>query len=108
MAYPSIRDGLATWVSVEGQPPVKAAWARMYEGTREDSGDVEANDPLWEMLTATAYAAWQTPAVWLDMPQIYGDLARHEALRQRLRKGSPASTKMALRQPSVIIVTKNE
>ena len=86
MAHPPIRDGLATWVSVEGQPPVKAAWARMCEGTREDGSHVEANDPLWEMLTATADAAWQTPVVWPDLPQIYGDLARHERFAAAFEK----------------------
>ena len=58
----------------------------MCEGTRENGSHVEANDPLWEMLTATADAAWQTPVVRPDMPQIYGDLARHERFAAAFEK----------------------
>ena len=83
---PSIHDGLATGVSVEGLALVEAAWARMCEGTREDGSHIEANDPLWDMLTATAGAARQTPTVWLDMPQIYGDLARYERFAAAFEK----------------------
>ena len=38
------------------------------------------------MLTATADAAWQTPVVWPDLPQIYGDLARHERFAAAFEK----------------------
>jgi mannitol 2-dehydrogenase len=50
----------------------------MCEGTRENGSRIEANDPDWDMLTATAMAARETPAVWLDMQQTYGDLATQE------------------------------
>jgi mannitol 2-dehydrogenase len=83
---PSIRDGLATGKSVEGLALVEAAWARMCEGTRENGSRIEANDPVWDMLTATAMAARETPAVWLDMQQIYGDLATQERFAMAFEK----------------------
>ena len=47
----------------------------MCAGTREDGSLIEANDPLWDLLTATAAEARQAPSAWLGMTQIYGDLA---------------------------------
>ena len=76
---PSIRDGLATAGSVEGLALVEALWARMCAGTREDGSLIEANDPLWDLLTATAAEARQAPSAWLGMTQIYGDLAANDS-----------------------------
>lgn len=72
---PSIRDGLAKGTPIDGLALVEATWARMCEGTREDGSEIEPNDPYWDDLTARAKEARNTPRAWLEMRQIYGDLA---------------------------------
>ncbi len=71
---PSVRDGLAAGTSVEGLALVEAIWARMCAGRREDDSLIEPNDPMWDMLSATAAEAERTPSAWLRMTHIYGDL----------------------------------
>ncbi|MDA5095865.1 mannitol dehydrogenase family protein [Aliiroseovarius sp. KMU-50] len=72
---PSIRDGLAKGTSIEGLALVEAAWARMCEGTREDGSKIDPNDPYWDELKTRAQKARKNPKTWLEMRQIYGDLA---------------------------------
>ena len=62
---------------MEGLALVEALWARMCAGTREDGSMIEANDPHWDMLSERAAAARHNAMAWLQMPQIYGDLAAH-------------------------------
>jgi len=71
---PTIRDGLDTDVQINGLALVEAIWARMCEGTREDGSKIEPNDPYWSDLQSTAMVAKSSPALWLDMQHIYGDL----------------------------------
>ncbi len=71
---PILRDGLESGDSVEGLSLVEALWARMCAGTREDGSKIEANDPFWDTLEATALRAKTEPLVWLEMRQTYGDL----------------------------------
>lgn len=71
---PILRDQLAAGRSVEGLALVEALWARMCEGTREDGSQIEANDPIWDELTAVAKAAKSDPSAWLAQSRIYGDL----------------------------------
>ena len=72
---PSIRDGLAAGVPIDGLALVCAAWARMCYGTRDDGSDIAPNDPNWDHLTKTAAQAKLDPQTWLDMADIYGDLS---------------------------------
>ncbi|MGI9511138.1 MAG: mannitol dehydrogenase family protein [Geminicoccaceae bacterium] len=72
---PTVRDALEAGGAVEGLALVEAAWARMCEGTRENGSVIEPNDPVWDMLTARAGEARETPPAWLEMRQIYGNLA---------------------------------
>ncbi|WP_299356005.1 mannitol dehydrogenase family protein [uncultured Shimia sp.] len=72
---PSIREGLAKGSPIEGLALVEAMWARMCEGSREDGSKIEPNDPYWDELSAKAKDARKSPAAWLKMRQIYGDLA---------------------------------
>ncbi len=72
---PSIRDGLANATPIDGLALIQASWARMCEGTREDGTVIEPNDPFWDELQANAKAARSNPSVWLEMSQIYGNLA---------------------------------
>jgi len=74
---PSIRDGLSSGAPVDGLALVEALWARMCAGTREDGSVIAANDPQWDMLNKQALLARQSAEAWLQMPQIYGDLASH-------------------------------
>lgn len=72
---PSIREGLAKGTPIAGLALVEAAWARMCEGSREDGSKIEPNDPFWGDLNTIAKVARENPCVWLEMRQIYGDLA---------------------------------
>lgn len=72
---PSVRDGLAAGTSVSGLALVSAVWARYCIGQREDGSTVVANDPAWSALQKVATAARSSPAAWLEMRHIYGDLA---------------------------------
>ena len=72
---PTVRDGLASGVSVEGLAFAEAAWARMCAGTREDGSTIEPNDPFWNALTQAAKDAKTEPRAWLEMRHTYGNLA---------------------------------
>lgn len=72
---PSIREGLEKSIPIEGLALIEAAWARMCEGTREDGSKIGPNDPFWDKLNAKAKDARKKPRAWLEMRQIYGDLA---------------------------------
>ncbi len=75
MVLPTVREGLANGIPVEGLALVEAAWARMCEGTREDGSVIEPNDPFWDQLQQRARAAKGNPGTWLEMRNNYGDLA---------------------------------
>ena len=79
----SIREGLANGTPIDGLALVAAAWARMCEGTREDGSMIEPNDPFWNDLNATAKSARVNPRVWLEMRQIYGNLADEPEFAER-------------------------
>jgi mannitol 2-dehydrogenase len=72
---PAVSDGLAAGTPVEGLALVSAAWCRYCCGTTESGQAIEDNDPIWADLQARALAAKDRPAAWLEMRQIYGDLA---------------------------------
>ncbi len=73
---PSIRDGLAKESQIAGLALVEALWARMCEGHRENGSVIDPNDPIWERLRNTASQARIRPLAWLEMDDIYGDLAK--------------------------------
>ena len=73
---PSIRDGIINAKPIDGLALIQASWARMCEGTREDGTLITPNDPFWNELQAKAKAARSNPSVWLEMDQIYGNLAK--------------------------------
>lgn len=72
---PTIRDAFASGASIEGLALVEAAWARMCEGTREDGSKIAPNDPIWEELSVYAARTRIAPGIWLDMRNIYGEIA---------------------------------
>ena len=50
----------------------------MCAGTREDGTQIEANDPLWDELTAAAKSAQHQPDAWLKQTRIYGGLSEQK------------------------------
>lgn len=72
---PILRDALRSNGPVEGLALVEALWARMCASTREDDTLIEANDPIWPQLNASAASAKRHPEIWLEQREIYGDLA---------------------------------
>lgn len=74
---PSIRDNLAKGVMPKGLILASALWCRYCHGSDEQGRAIAPNDPSWEMLTAMARAAKETPALWLGMREIYGDLGEN-------------------------------
>ncbi len=80
---PSIRDGLAAGVSINGLALLSALWCRYCIGQIEDGSEIAPNDPSWDRLTTTAARAKDTPMAWLDMRDVYGDLATVPAFAER-------------------------
>lgn len=82
---PILKDQLAAGRSIEGLVLAEAVWARMCDGTREDGGAIEVNEPMWGRLNAAAKAAKADPQVWLDQREFYGDLALNGMVREKFR-----------------------
>lgn len=74
---PTIRQALDAGTPVEGLALIEALWARMCDGTREDSSVIEPNDPFWDDLVTAAMAARDRPRAWLEQKRFYGDLAEN-------------------------------
>ncbi|WP_420586702.1 mannitol dehydrogenase family protein [Ruegeria sp.] len=70
---PSLRDALASGVSVNGLALAEAFWCRMCAGVREDGSEIAPNDPQWEQLQKTALASKVDPELWVRQRQYYGD-----------------------------------
>ena len=72
---PSALDRAQRQQSVNGLSLVSALWCRYCYGTSDSGAIIEPNDPSWDRLTAQAKRAKANPAAWLEMTDIYGDLA---------------------------------
>lgn len=79
---PSVADNLARGSGVRGLALVSALWCRYCMGTDAAAGAIPPNDPAWDRLQAAALAARETPARWLEMAEIYGDLGRAPPFRE--------------------------
>ena len=75
---PSIHDALKAGGPVDGLALASAFWARYCLGVRVDGSMIEPNDPLWDDLNEAARQTRDNPRLWLEMRQIYGDLAEDE------------------------------
>jgi len=73
---PSIADNLAKGRLPRGLLLESALWCRYCMGISDSGKVIEANDPNWDKLQATARAAASDPAAWLGMAEIYGDLGQ--------------------------------
>lgn len=74
---PALRDSLAKGIVPQGLTILSALWCRYCHGTTESGAEIAPNDPNWVALTARAKAAKTDPGHWLDMEEVYGDLARN-------------------------------
>lgn len=77
---PSLRDNLAQGVLPEGLLLLSAMWCRYCFGTSDSGAEIAPNDPNWATLQACAKEAKTRPTAWLEMDDIYGDLAQNEAV----------------------------
>ena len=78
---PSIIDNLAQSKLPTGLMLESALWCRYCQGITESGQTIGPNDPNWDRLHACAIQAKETPAVWLDMTDIYGDLGQNAVLQ---------------------------
>ena len=77
---PSIRDAIAGKSAMGGLVLLSALWCRYCFGVSDSGAVIEANDPNWDRLQAQAVLARENPRLWLEMAEIYGDLAQDAAL----------------------------
>ena len=73
---PSALDRIRDGRSVTGLALVSALWCRYCFGTTDSGAVIAPNDPNWDRLTAQAHKAKDNPKAWLEMADIYGDLAK--------------------------------
>ncbi|MCP8884012.1 mannitol dehydrogenase family protein [Devosia sp. XJ19-1] len=73
---PSALDRIRDGKGVTGLALVSALWCRYCFGTTDSGATIEPNDPSWARLTAQAHKAKDNPRAWLEMADIYGDLAK--------------------------------
>jgi mannitol 2-dehydrogenase len=75
---PVIRHQLATGGPVQASATVIASWARYVEGTDENGEPIELVDPARDELAAAARAYPRQPLAFLQLRDIFGDLATQE------------------------------
>lgn len=80
---PSLRDGLAAGRMPEGLILLSALWCRYCHGQTDSGAAIAPNDPNWDALQACARAARAEPVRWLEMSNVYGDLAQDRAVVAR-------------------------
>ncbi len=73
---PTIADRLRAGQGVAGLALESALWCRYCAGTTDSGAGIEANDPNWDRLNATALASRENPGAWLAMDDIYGAVGR--------------------------------
>lgn len=76
---PSALDRVEAGLPVAGLALVSALWCRYCFGTTDSGAAIAPNDPSWDRLTAQAARARENPSAWLEMADIYGELARNTA-----------------------------
>lgn len=80
---PSLRDNLAAGRDANGLILLSALWCRYCQGETDDGTAIAPNDPAWEALQRRAQQAAREPEVWLQMRDVYGELADHPGLHDR-------------------------
>lgn len=74
---PSALDRANANAPLTGLALVSAFWCRYCYGITDSGAVIEPNDPSWDRLKTQATAAKDRPEAWLDMADIYGDLAKN-------------------------------
>lgn len=72
---PSTRDRLRSGADVPGLSLVSALWCRYCAGTTDTGDAFELNDPNAERLKPAALAAKDAPNAFLNLRELFGDLA---------------------------------
>lgn len=78
---PSIADNLAMGRVPEGLCLLSALWCRYCFGETESGRVIESNDPRWSDLQDRARTARENPDAWIEMTDVYGDLAQNADFR---------------------------
>jgi mannitol 2-dehydrogenase len=76
---PSALDRIRANAGVTGLALVSALWARYCYGETDSGTPIAPNDPSWDRLKAQAKRAKESPAAWLEMHDIFGELANTPA-----------------------------
>jgi len=74
---PSASDRLKSGKSVTGLALVSALWCRYCFGETDSGKPIAPNDPSWSRLSDHAKRAKAAPQAWLEMIDIFGDLAQN-------------------------------
>jgi mannitol 2-dehydrogenase len=80
---PTALDRLKQGQPVDGLALESALWCRYCFGVTESGKAIEPNDPAWDRLQAQSRAAKADPLAWLAMEDIYGEVGRSPAFRER-------------------------
>jgi mannitol 2-dehydrogenase len=80
---PSTRDRLKTGGDVTGLALESALWCRYCAGTADSGEPIALNDPNADRLTAAARAARDNPLAFLELRDIFGDVADASVFRSR-------------------------
>lgn len=76
---PSAADRLKAGQKATGLALVSAFWCRYCYGETDSGKPIPSNDPSWPRLQERARAARNDSKAWLEMVDIFGDLASNEA-----------------------------
>jgi mannitol 2-dehydrogenase len=71
---PTIADRLAAGKGISGLALESALWCRYCYGETDSGALIEPNDPNWDRLQAASKQARSSPAAWLAMEDIYGEV----------------------------------
>jgi mannitol 2-dehydrogenase len=84
---PTIADQLNAGRSVTGLALESALWCRYCYGESDSGKPIAPNDPSqWDRLQAHAKRAKTDPGAWLEMTDIYGDVAKSATFREAFAK----------------------
>ncbi len=84
---PSITDRLEAGKSITGLALESALWCRYCAGETDSGKHIAPNDPSqWDRLQATAKLAKTDPNAWVNMKDIYGDIAKSDKFREAFAK----------------------
>lgn len=79
---PSTRDRLAAGASIDGLALVSALWCRYCLGESESGEAIEVDDPQVERLRDAAQKARTAPGAFLELRDVFGDLADNAAFER--------------------------